>query len=375
MGIEISLCMIVKNEEHNLGNCLATVHDLVDEIIIIDTGSTDKTIEIASEYTDKIYHFEWINDFSAARNYSFSKATKEYIMWLDADDIINEENRQKILDLKETLDKEIDVVIMDYHYAFDDAGNLAAIQPRERLLKRSKNFKWRNVVHEHIYFGQEIEFKSLRTDIYIIHAHKTVEVNINSLARNLQIIERAIEGGTYSFLDVLHHGLTLYALNRNDEALEALNKYFVMIRKKNEPPRVNAYTTAHEIYLKRGDFENAYQILVDNENYLKDKSEYQTALGDFARLVLKDYESACHYYEKAVKCEGTEFMGVPAIFQIQEYYYFRPYYNLGICYNKLRRHKEAQEAFEKAAEYKETEELKIMLEKIKRINELLKNQN
>ncbi|MDD2208634.1 MAG: glycosyltransferase, partial [Bacilli bacterium] len=67
-----SLCMIVKNEEKNIENCLKSCHQLFDEIIIVDTGSTDQTKKIVSKYTDKIYDFKWINDFSAARNYSFS---------------------------------------------------------------------------------------------------------------------------------------------------------------------------------------------------------------------------------------------------------------------------------------------------------------
>ena len=92
---EISLCMIVRNEEEVIERCLKSICDLVDEIIIVDTGSTDKTKQIVSKYTDKIYDFEWVNDFAKARNYSFSKATKDYILWLDADDVILEEDRKK----------------------------------------------------------------------------------------------------------------------------------------------------------------------------------------------------------------------------------------------------------------------------------------
>ena len=77
--VSISLCMIVKNEEKILARCLDSIHDLVEEIIIVDTGSTDRTKEIASKYTKKIYDFEWIDDFAAARNFSFQFATKDYI--------------------------------------------------------------------------------------------------------------------------------------------------------------------------------------------------------------------------------------------------------------------------------------------------------
>ena len=88
----ISLCMIVKNEERVLERCLECLKDIVDEMIIVDTGSTDSTKEIAKKYTDKIYDFEWIKDFSAARNYSLSFATKDYIYCADADEVIEPED-------------------------------------------------------------------------------------------------------------------------------------------------------------------------------------------------------------------------------------------------------------------------------------------
>lgn len=118
--ITISLCMIVKNEEDVIGRCLKCVKDVVDEIIIVDTGSTDSTIEIAKKYTNQIYHFDWVDDFAKARNYAFSKATKDYIMWLDADDIIFEKDLTKLKQLKNTLDTTVDMVMMKYNVAFED---------------------------------------------------------------------------------------------------------------------------------------------------------------------------------------------------------------------------------------------------------------
>jgi glycosyltransferase involved in cell wall biosynthesis len=92
----ISLCMIVKNEEFFLEQCLESVKDLVDEIIIVDTGSVDKTVEIAKKFTDKIFNFEWCDDFSAARNESLKHATGDWILVLDADEIIVPEDHQKV---------------------------------------------------------------------------------------------------------------------------------------------------------------------------------------------------------------------------------------------------------------------------------------
>ena len=84
----ISLCMIVKNEELNIARCLDSVAELVEEVIIVDTGSIDRTVEIVSNYTSQVYSYRWKDDFSDARNYSFSKASMDYCMWMDADDVL-----------------------------------------------------------------------------------------------------------------------------------------------------------------------------------------------------------------------------------------------------------------------------------------------
>ena len=93
----ISLCMIVKNEEDVLERCLSSVSDLVDEIIVVDTGSTDSSREIAARFTEKVFDFPWRDDFAAARNESFSHASMDYCMWLDADDVLLESDRAAFL--------------------------------------------------------------------------------------------------------------------------------------------------------------------------------------------------------------------------------------------------------------------------------------
>ena len=108
----ISLCMIVKNEEAVLARCLDCLKGLVDEMIIVDTGSTDRTKEIARQYTKKVYDFVWNGNFSDARNFSFSKATMEYIYVADADEIIDKENQKRFWLLKQALLPEVEVVQM-----------------------------------------------------------------------------------------------------------------------------------------------------------------------------------------------------------------------------------------------------------------------
>lgn len=147
--ITISLCMIVKNEERVLRRCLDSVADLVDELVIVDTGSTDRTKSIASEYTEAVYDFPWIDDFSAARNFAFSKATKEYIYSADADEVLDGENRERFRRLKEALLPEVEIVQMKYggQLRFNTVYNFDE-EYRPKLFKRQREFVWQGPVHE-----------------------------------------------------------------------------------------------------------------------------------------------------------------------------------------------------------------------------------
>ena len=144
----ISLCMIVKNEEMHIARCLDSVSELVEEIIIVDTGSADRTMEIASDYTSKIYSYPWKDDFSDARNYSFSKASMDYCMWMDADDVLEEIEKDKFLQLKQTLSSDVDVVMMKYNTSFDEAGKPSFSYFRERWIRNCSKYRWIGVVHE-----------------------------------------------------------------------------------------------------------------------------------------------------------------------------------------------------------------------------------
>lgn len=164
--VTISLCMIAKNEEKILGRCLDSIADLVDEIIVVDTGSTDATKEIAARYGARLYDFVWVDDFSAARNFAFSKAACEYIYSADADEVLSEENRERFRGLKETLLPEVEIVQMKYAnqlqfgavYNFDE-------EYRPKLFKRKRDFVWEEPVHETV----RLEPVVYDSDIVITH--------------------------------------------------------------------------------------------------------------------------------------------------------------------------------------------------------------
>ena len=163
--MKFTTCMIVKNEEAVLDKCLASLADIMDEIIIVDTGSTDRTKEIAASYTPYIYDYVWQEDFAAARNFAFSKATGDYIYSADADEVIDAENRLKFQALKRVLLPEVEIVQMIYitEQADHPTENFARDR-RPKLFKRLREFTWVEPVHETvnlspIVFDSDIEVR------------------------------------------------------------------------------------------------------------------------------------------------------------------------------------------------------------------------
>ncbi|SFX69304.1 Glycosyl transferase family 2 [Thermoactinomyces sp. DSM 45891] len=239
---EISLCMIVKNEEKNLENCLSSVKDLVDEIVIVDTGSTDRTKEIARKWTDRVYDFEWINDFSAARNASFQYATKDYIFWLDADDVLESKEIEKFKHLKQTLSaKEIDVVYMKY---FLPSDKIESHTTRIRMIKRGLSAQWEGIVHEDI--SVHGEHRYVLSDVIVTH---TKDLNTRSedrrpSRRNLEIYELHIaRGHKLSVADMFNYARECSIHKDYPNAI----KYFELIRDHPEISLQNNMFIYHKL--------------------------------------------------------------------------------------------------------------------------------
>ncbi len=212
--ITISACMIVKNEERVLRRCLDSLAGLVDEIILVDTGSADRTKEIAQEYSCKIYDFQWIDDFSAARNFSFSKAVMDYIYVADADEVIDETNRERFMYLKQCLLPEIDIVQMLYtnQLAYNTTYNFNE-EYRPKLFKRLRPFNWVDPIHETVML-QPVIYDS---DIEILHMPED-----NHAPRDFRVFQNLIQKGI-PFSDKLigMYARELYIAGEDQDFLDA----------------------------------------------------------------------------------------------------------------------------------------------------------
>lgn len=138
----LSTCLIIKDEENKLEKCLKSIQSFSDEIIVVDTGSTDSSMEIAKQYTDRIYQVPWQNDFSIARDESYRHATMDYLLWFDADNYIDENNAEKMIRLKEHLTDENSVFLLLM------SDELQRPRWDHRITRRNPNLHWKYPVHE-----------------------------------------------------------------------------------------------------------------------------------------------------------------------------------------------------------------------------------
>ena len=233
--ITISVCLIVKNEEKVLERGLKSLQGIYDELIIVDTGSTDRTKEIAYQYTDKVYDFAWMNDFAAARNYMFSKATKEYIYVADADEVIEPNEREKFLILKQALLPEIEIVQMYYANQLDHNTTYNFdMEYRPKLYKRLRTFTWQDPIHESVVL-EPVVFDS---DIVISHRPTS-----NHGSRDFKLFQKTIgRDGRLSKKLLMMYARELFIAGADEDFLEAYD-YF-----KEEMEAVNDIAQLRQVY-------------------------------------------------------------------------------------------------------------------------------
>lgn len=295
--ITISLCMIVKDEEKTLARCLKCVSKFADEIIIVDTGSTDKTKEIAKSFNCKLYDFKWEDNFEKARNYSFSKATKDYIMWLDADDFIDDENIELLNDLKRNLDSSVDSVMMNYSLVRDVEGKTTYSLKRNRLVKREKGYRWVGRVHEFL----DVYGNIIQSDITINHDKKKAHTN-----RNLLIFEKMEENKeVFTTRDLFYYSNELYD---NGLYKEAIEKYKEVLSKEDlwsEDFKRATINLVKLLDLTGGDNDEKIEFIFDCMKKYSPNAEMLCLLASCFKLKGM-YDEGIMYLKSAMNLEGDK---------------------------------------------------------------------
>jgi GT2 family glycosyltransferase/predicted Zn-dependent protease len=221
-----SLCMIVKNEEPRLPNCLRTAADLFDEVIVVDTGSTDRTREAAARFGAKVYDFPWVDSFGAARNESLRHATGRWVLWLDGDDVLDEENRQRLRELLGRLGDEKDAYAMKVRSVLDPGRTAFRLLDQIRLFPNLPGVQWQYRVHEQILPAVRQQGGDVRwADVIIDHTgYQDQSVRQKKLERNLRLLELDDAEKPDDAFTLFNLGWTSLDLGHRERAVDCLRR-------------------------------------------------------------------------------------------------------------------------------------------------------
>ncbi len=283
--MKLSLCMIVKNEESVLARCLESAKGVADELVIVDTGSTDKTPDIARAYTNHVFSFAWRDDFAAARNASFEKASGDHCMWLDADDVIPADMVPALHALRQRMEREnADMVLTKYVSG-------GCVYYRERIIRRSTQFRWQGRVHECI----APHGKVLRDDFTVRHLGSDKPRG----ARNLRIYQAWRAEETLSGRDAFYYGRELFYNRLYTEAAAVLEE--MLAGDGWYVNKIEACKVLSACYAAKGDHARALDALLHAFRYGAARGGICHAVGRLFQAA-GNYRNAAWWYERALAC-------------------------------------------------------------------------
>lgn len=338
----LSLCMIVKNEELNLESCLKKAAPFVDEIVIVDTGSIDKTKIIAAKFTDKIHDFKWCDDFADARNYSILKASNDWVLVLDADEFITyfDEDSVKIF-MNNSLNEFNVGRIERTNITGDTLETKKYTEWGNRLFNRKK-FYYKGIVHEQVTSKSGESYETECLDIKVDHVGYTKEVldRTNKIKRNIDMLKSAVSmnsedpylyyqlGKSY-YLFKAYKSATLYFEKALSFDLDYYLEYVNDLVETYGYSLVNSGRYSEALIL-----ENVYEIYNNSPDFL--------FLMGLIYMNNAMFEKAIESFLKCTESPSGKAEGVNS---------FSAYYNAGIIYEMLGIKDKAVECYKMCGNY------------------------
>ncbi len=320
----IALCMIMKNEAHNLSRILQSVKGCFDQIHITDTGSTDSTVDFLEKINEqikagsrvweglpeiKIHHFEWVNDFAQARNYSFSHATTDYVMWMDGDDELSDP--KAFIHWRDTVLHSAHYWVALYNYAFNDKGVADCKFIRERVIKNNFGFKWEYFVHEGLMMSiPGKKYWPQRVSSWWINHRRTEDDKKQDHMRNVKLFE-AQSYETMPPRMLFYYGKELTENGFPDKGCKPLLDS-IKSGKLDMHDNLLAIQYAAHSAIQCKAYAQAVDLALNGLKLTVGRAEFWCLLGD-AYLGANAVESAVFAYESALRCQPNDMGGVVVI--------------------------------------------------------------
>ncbi len=341
--IPISVCIIAKNEEKNIEKCLAPLMPYNFEIIFVDTGSTDRTKEIARKYTDLIYDFEWVNDFSAARNFSLKKASHNYVLILDCDEFLTEIDLDAIYRLIEEHPRSVGMLLR--HSYYDNNGMQVSYPDRVERLFHKRHYYYTLSIHEQVTDVHTNGTMFERYDIPLTVDHVGycggVESMLKKAERNNSLLLKEIEkhpDDPYFYFQV---GQSYNAIEDYENAYTYYKKAFELPIDPQQPwlpVMAQAYLLALN---STGREEEAIAFFESRYDSFAGDAGFHCTLG-VSYLRTKQPMKAMMEFVKALQCPNVRSEGVNT---------YLPYHNIGLVNEMLGDLPSAITFYQRAAAY------------------------
>lgn len=367
----ISLAMIVKNEAHNLPRLFESIQGCFDEVHITDTGSTDGTVELAKSLGAHVHHFDWIMDFAAARNASFTPITTDYVMWLDGDDVL--ENREQFIHFRDHVMNLGDYWIAPYHYTSDHNDKPVCTFARERIFKVSMGMKWKYAIHEGVIaHSDKGAVKVQAVQSWAVKHRRTAEDLQNDRSRNITIFQDILKKGPLDARMRYYYGKELFEAQRLEECIMVLGAA-ITDPKIEMHDRILGYQYLCFAYCQTNQFEKALSLAQQGQLLSPHRAEFYTLMGD-CFLKLNRIVDAIPSFQAAKSCIHPDYANQPvAIFHHEDAYTAYPRNQLARIYANIGQLDKARIEARESAEIYHSAEGKVILDEINRITVITKS--
>lgn len=340
----ISLCIIGKNEEKHIGNCLAALADWPFEIVYVDTGSTDRTKEIAQNYTDSIYDFVWIDDFSAARNFALEKASNEYVLFLDCDEYLTNIDISAVAHAAVSHPRGVGMLLRNNYYEAN--GTPTNYPDRVERLFSKKHFHYKGVIHEQVVTRTADNPLYERYEIPLTVDHAGYSGGVDAMRekaeRNNTLLFKEIKKtpkDPYLYFQV---GQSYNGIYDYENAYTYYKKSFALPINSAEP-WVQIMATAYINAMNHtGRSEEAKQFFEPLYSHFSGDANFYCSMGNvYLNLDPPQPLKAMTEYIKALQCPTAREEGANS---------FLPYYNIGLVNEMLGNREGALGFYQKAAD-------------------------
>lgn len=335
----ISICIIVKNESKNLKECLSKLINLGYEIIIVDTGSMDETKEVAKQFTDFVYDFEWCNDFSVARNYAITKANNDYILMVDSDEFITQFEKEKVEQLIQKNPEAVGRIHRHNSFISEDAG-FNSNELVNRLFAKQK-YTYVGKVHEQIERCNHLNYDTYEVPISMDHSGYLGGYNERKKKadRNIKLLEIMLRENEDPYV-IYQLGKSYYYKREYKQAVG----YFARALTFDLDPRLEYVIDMVEMYgyalINSGQLETAL-LLEDVYDEFCASADFVFMMG-YAFMQNGMFEKAIHCFLDAAEHPESKVEGVNS---------YLAYYNAGVIYECLGDKKQAKKYYALCGEY------------------------